>query len=67
MDTLRTVPCYATNIHGPVLIEDVFTNICNVLSLYTDTYLYTNTTLYRYDYKHANVFESIKNFNKEYQ
>ena len=48
---------------APVLIEDVFTNICNVLSLYTDAYLYTNTTLYRYDYEHPNVFESIKNIN----
>ena len=48
---------------APVIIEDVFTNICNVLSLYTDIYQYTNTTLYRYDYKHANVFESIKNIN----
>ena len=48
---------------APVLREDVFTNICNVLSMYTDTYLYTNTTLYIYDYKHANAFESIKNIN----
>ena len=28
--------------------EDVFTDICNVLSLYMDTYLYINTTLDKY-------------------
>ena len=67
--TLRSVLCYMINIYGSCrptnsyckLYPLIFVPGYHTLTVYG--YLCLNTTLDRYDYKHANVLELIKNIN----